>query len=121
MANVIKYEFTRVEPQLYRSGNTGGHTADTVCKCVIGCTATEYLSDGTTLTGESEYIDILVDVSGCPTLTDFTNNSLISLCNDTANANNWKSTLAARINSVKDIPKNTTGWTKPTINFTATN
>ena len=121
MANVIKFEFTRIEPQLYKAGNTAGATENTVSKCVIGCTATEYLSDGVTTTGETEYIDTIVDVSGTPTLDDFTNNSLATLCNDTANNNNWKSTLTSRINSKKDTPKQTTGWSKPTVNFTATN
>ena len=120
MSNVIKFEFTRIEPQLYKAGNSAGAAEDTVSKCVIGCTATEYLSDGTTPTGEVEYIDTIVDVEGTPTLDDFTNNTLATLCNDTATANNWNTTLTARINSKKDNPKQTSGWTKPTINFTAT-
>ena len=67
MSNVIKYEFTRIEPKVWKDGNTESHSPNTVCVCVIGLTATEYLPDGTTPTGSSAYIDTEVNVDGCPT------------------------------------------------------
>ena len=116
-SNVIKYEFSRIEPKLWGPNNTGSHTTNSVCLCVIGLTATEYLADGTTPTGESAYIDTEVQVDNCPSLNDFTT-TLPTLCNQTASTNNWKQTLENQINSRKDAPQTTTSWTKPTVNFT---
>ena len=116
MSNVIKYEFTRVEPKVWCQGNTESHTPNTVCVCVIGLTATEYLADGTTPTGSSAYIDTEVDVDGCPSLSDFTN-TVSTLCNQTATANNWKQKLDNQINARKNTPTNPAGWTKPNISF----
>ena len=116
MSNIIKYEFTRIEPKLWGPNNSESHTPDSVCSCVIGLTATEYLSDGTTPTGETAYIDTIINVSDCPSLNDFSN-TLSTVCNTTATNNNWKQTLDTEINSKKDVPYVPQSWNKPTINF----
>jgi len=94
----IEYTFSRVEAKCVCKD--GDPDEGKVCEVVVGMSAAEgdlgaYVDTTVQLTGSARVAPGSLDLS--------------SICNGAATDGDWKSSLAAQINSLKDSPESYTG------------